>query len=81
MKRRTRREINIEKVAGVLTYNQLTRFIINCDEQCGSTLSVMKHSGFDVEKGIISGSFMWFSTPEGEDYWADIYESIKSEYE
>lgn len=73
-KRRTRRQINIEKVAGVLTLDQLTRFIINCDEY-GDELSAVKFG----EKSIIGNGFSWSMSNEGYDYWYEIYDSISHE--
>lgn len=77
-KRRTRRQINIEKVAGVLTLDQLTRFIINCDNYLGDPLGERDDGG---EISIIKSCFYWDDTPEGDDYWREIYKSIKSEDE
>ena len=74
MGRRSYRTINIEKVAGVLTLDQLTRFIINSDNQEHRIDS--KFYIFE-ELNILRCAFMWRASNEGFDYWLDIANSLK----
>ena len=80
MGRRSYRTINIEKVAGVLTLDELTRFIINCDNEKRETgwfqdlNKLYKNSCKETD--LLEYSFHWYSSPEGSDYWCEIYESV-----
>ena len=83
MKRRTRRQINIEKVAGVLTLDQLTRFVINCDKPkiYHYWFSDVNRSCFESELDVLQRCFPWYLSNEGREYWLDIFNSIRRYYE
>jgi hypothetical protein len=69
------RRHNILLLAEVLTLKQLTEFIINADANTMTCYHIDQYAS-ERGSGVLMDGFIWRSTPQGQVYWAKLYENL-----